>query len=105
MPRTVGWVLGCSLTATKLCKRRLGPPIPFHGFAKELVDPGLVSASLALQPSQHIGVHANRHWLLMGVTFPTTAPPYSRTSGESVKSILWSGIRGKRKADPSLRSG
>jgi hypothetical protein len=26
-----------------LCKRRLRPPIPCQGFAKELVDPGLVA--------------------------------------------------------------
>jgi hypothetical protein len=36
----------------------LRPPPPFHGFTQELVDPGLVSASLALQPGQHIGIRA-----------------------------------------------
>src|SRR6266852_5899117 len=41
----------------------LRPPSPFHGFTQELVDPGLVSASLALQPGQHIGIPANRHRL------------------------------------------
>jgi hypothetical protein len=29
--------------------RLLRPPLPFHGFTQELVDPGLVSASLPLQ--------------------------------------------------------
>ncbi len=44
----------------------LGPALSFHGFAEELVDSGLIPASLALQPGQHIGVHANRHRLLDG---------------------------------------
>src|ERR1700676_2837864 len=42
------------------------PALPFHGFAEELVDSGLISTSLALEPGEHIGVHANRHRLLDG---------------------------------------
>ncbi len=54
------------------------PPLPFHGFTQQFVDPRLVTASLALQPRQHIGIHANRHRPLDGaVKLPHHgAPPF-----------------------------
>ena len=51
----------------------LCPALPFHGLPQELVDPGLISASLALQPGQDIGIHANRHRLLDGAGYGEVA--------------------------------
>src|SRR6266403_1417805 len=47
--------------SSAILRRLRPPPLPFHGFTQELVDPCLVTTSLALQPRQPIGIHANRH--------------------------------------------
>src|SRR5713101_7669760 len=47
--------------SSTIFRRLRPPPLPFHRFPQELVDPCLVTTPLALQPRQHIGVHADRH--------------------------------------------
>ncbi len=47
--------------SSTIFRRLRPPPLPFHRFPQELVDPCLVTTPLPLQPRQHIGVHADRH--------------------------------------------
>src|SRR6266581_7168975 len=47
--------------SSTIFRRLCPPPLPFHRFPQELVDPCLITTPLALQPRQHIGVHADRH--------------------------------------------
>src|SRR6266852_2656653 len=65
-------------SSSTISLRLRSPPLPFHGFTQQFVDPRLVTAPLALQPRQHIGIHANRHRPLDGaVKLPHHgAPPF-----------------------------
>src|SRR5216683_7870367 len=62
--------------SSTIFRRLRPPPLPFHRFPQELVDPCLVTTPLALQPLQHIGVHADRHRPLDG----TVKLPHYRPS-------------------------
>src|SRR5947207_6189384 len=42
----------------------LRSPAPLHLFSQWLVDSLLIALPAALQPRQHVCIHANRHWFL-----------------------------------------